>query len=55
MKYRKVYKRLKTRKQRRKISKGDWSAAVAKAQVLVAKSERGELIGGNLKQKLEEL
>lgn len=55
MEYWKVYKRLKARKQRGKISKGEWSAAVAKAQELVARSERGELIDEDLKQKLEVL
>ena len=41
--YRKVYNRLKARKQRGKISEDEWNTAVARAQELVAQSERGEL------------
>lgn len=55
MEYRKVYNRLKARKQRGKISKDEWNIAVAKAQELVAQSERGELSDDELKQKLERL
>ena len=46
---------MKTRKQRGKISKDEWNAAVAKAQELVARSERGELTDEELKNKLAEL
>ena len=53
--YGKAYNRLKARKQRGKISEDEWNAAVAKAQELVARSERGELTDEELKQKLEEL
>ena len=53
--YRKVYNRLKARKQRGKISEGEWNDAVAKAQELVAQSERGELTDENLKRLLAEL
>lgn len=38
-----------------KISKDEWNAAVAKAQELVAQSERGELTDEELKRKLKEL
>ena len=53
--YDRTYNRLKVRKQRGKISKDEWNAAVAKAQELVAQSERGELSDEELKQKLGEL
>ena len=53
--YARTYNRLKTRKQRGKISKDEWNAAVAKAQELVARSERGELTDEELKNKLAEL
>jgi len=53
--YEKTYNCLKVRKQRGKISKNEWNAAVAKAQELVARSERGELADEELKKKLEEL
>lgn len=53
--YDRTYNRLKSRKQRGKISKDEWNAAVAKAQELVARSERGELLDDELRQKLEEL
>ncbi len=53
--YDRTYNRLKVRKQRRKISSDEWNAAVAKAQELVAQSERGELTDERLKQKLDEL
>lgn len=46
---------MKVRKQRKKISTSEWNAAVAKAQELVAQSERRELLDEDLKQKLEEL
>lgn len=53
--YDRTYNRLKVRKQRKKISKDKWNAAVSKAQELVAQSERGELTDEELKRKLEEL
>ena len=53
--YGKTYNRLKARKQRGKISEGEWNDAVAKAQELVAQSERGELTDENLKRLLAEL
>ncbi len=53
--YDRTYNRLKVRKQRGKISADEWNAAVAKAQELVAQSERGELTDEMLKQRLEEL
>lgn len=53
--YGKAYNRLKARKQRGKISEGEWNATVAKAQELVARSERGELTDEDLKRLLAEL
>ena len=53
--YDRTYNRLKVRKQRGKISVGEWNVAVAKAQELVAQSERGELTDEVLKQKLGKL
>ena len=53
--YRKVYNRLKARKQRGKISEDEWNTAVARAQELVAQSERGELSDEELKRLLVEL
>lgn len=46
---------MKTRKQRGKISTDEWNAAVAEAQDLVARSERGELTDEELKGRLAEL
>lgn len=53
--YDRAYNRLKTRKQRGKISVDEWNAAVAKAQELVAQSERGELTDEVLQKKLDQL
>ena len=53
--YDRTYNRLKVRKQRKKISTSEWNAAVARAQELVARSERGELADEELKRKLAEL
>lgn len=53
--YDRAYNRLKTRKQRGKISTDEWNAAVAAAQDLVARSERGELTDEELKRRLAEL
>lgn len=53
--YGKAYNRLKARKQRGKISEDEWNSAVAKAQELVAQSERGALTDENLKRLLAEL
>ena len=53
--YDKAYNRLKARKQRGKISKDEWNIAVAKAQELVTRSERGELSDEELRQLLAEL
>lgn len=41
--YRKVYNRLKARKQRGKISKEEWNAAVSQAQTILDMAERGEM------------
>ncbi len=43
MEYRKVYNRLKARKQRGKISKDEWNAALAQAQKVLDMAECGEL------------
>ncbi len=43
MEYRKVYNRLKARKQRGKISKDEWNASVSQAQEVLDMAERGEL------------
>lgn len=53
--YGKAYNRLKARKQRGKISKSEWNAAVAKAQEMVVQSERGDLTDEDLKRLLAEL
>ncbi len=53
--YDRAYNRMKVRKQRGKISRDEWNAAVAKAQELVARSGRGELTDEELKNKLAEL
>ena len=53
--YDRTYNRLKVRKQRGKISKNEWNAAVAKAHELIARSERGELTDEELKKKLTSL
>ena len=53
--YDRTYNRLKARKQRGKISKNEWNIAVAKAQKLVAQSERGELSDEELQRLLAEL
>ena len=41
--YRKVYNRLKARKQRRKISTDEWNATLVQAQEVLDMAERGEL------------
>lgn len=41
--YRKVYNRLKARKQRGKISRDEWNAAISQAQEVLDMAERGEL------------
>ena len=53
--YDRTYNRLKVRKQRGKISTDEWNVAVAKAQELVAQSERGELTDEELRKKLGQL
>ena len=52
--YDRTYNRLKARKQRGKISVDEWNAAVAKAQELLERSERGELTDEELKRRFEE-
>lgn len=53
--YGKTYNRLKARKQRGKISEDEWNIAVAKAQELVTRSERGDLTDDDLKRLLARL
>lgn len=53
--YDRTYNRLKVRKQRGKISRDEWNAAVAKAQELVVRSERGDLTDEDLKRLLARL
>ena len=43
MEYRKVYNRLKARKQRGKISRDEWNTIVSQAQEVLDMAERGEL------------
>lgn len=53
--YRRVFKRLKAKKQRGKISEDEWNDAVVKAQELIVQSDQGELAGEELKRLLAEL
>lgn len=53
--YAKAYNRLKARKQRGKISVGEWNAIVAKTQELKARAERGELSDEELRKQLATL
>lgn len=53
--YDRTYLRLKQRKLRKKISVDEWNAAVAQAQELVARSERGKLTDEELVRRLKEL
>ena len=50
-----AYNRPKARKQRGKISLGEWNAAEIKAQALLGQSERGELTGEEIPRFLREL
>ena len=52
--YDRTYNRLKVRKQRGKISVDEWNAAVAEAQELLERSERGELMDEELTRRFEE-
>lgn len=52
--YDRAYNRLKARKQRGKISVDEWNAAVAEAQELLDRSERGELTDEELRRRFEE-
>jgi len=53
--YYRAYNRLKTRKLRGKISVDEWNTAVAKAQDILDKAERGQLTDEELKRLLTEL
>lgn len=53
--YDRTYNRLKARKRRGKISKGEWNTAVAMAQDLLERSGRGELSDEELERRLKEL
>jgi len=50
LEYRKVYNRLKTRKNRGKLDADEWNAAVARALELKDRAERGELDDAELKR-----
>ena len=43
MEYRKVYNRLKARKQREKFSRDEWNTFVSQVQEVLEMAERGEL------------
>ena len=45
---------MKVRKQRGKISVDEWNTAVAKAQELLERSERGDLTDEELKRQFED-
>ncbi|MCM1233991.1 MAG: DUF6076 domain-containing protein [Ruminococcus flavefaciens] len=53
--YKLAYNRLKQRKNRGKISLDEWNTAMAQAQELLERSERGELTDEELRKKLKEL
>ena len=53
--YDRTYNRLKQRKNRRKITVDEWNAAVAQAQELLGRSDRGELTDDELTRLLKEL
>ena len=53
--YRRAYNRLKQKKLRGKISTDEWNVAVAKAQELLARAEKGELGEAELRKRLGEL
>lgn len=53
--YERAYNRLKSRKNRGKIDVDEWNAAVAQAQELRDRSERGELTDEELREKLNQL
>lgn len=54
LEYRKVYNRLKTRKNRGKLDADEWNTAVARALVLKDRAERGELGDAELKRLYEQ-
>ena len=51
MEYRKVYNRLKARKQRRKLSTDEWNTALAQAQEVLDMAERGELSDKEMRER----
>ena len=51
MEYRKVYNRLKARKQRGKISSDEWNSAVAQAQEVLMQAEQGKLNDEEMRKK----
>ena len=53
--YRRTYNRLKQKKLRGKIGADEWNVAVARAQELLARAEKGELGEGELKKQLRAL
>ena len=55
MEYDRTYNRLKQRKNRRKMTMDEWNTAVAKAQELLGRSDRGELTDDELTRLLKKL
>ena len=53
MEYRKVYNRLKERKQRGKISSDEWNNAVAQAQDVLMQAEQGKLTDVEMKERFK--
>jgi len=53
MEYRKVYNRLKARKQRGSISNDEWNNAVAQAQNVLMQAEQGKLRDEEMREKFK--
>ena len=53
MEYRKVYNRLKARKQRGKISRDEWNTFVSQAQEVLEMAERGELSDEDMRKRFQ--
>ena len=51
MEYRKVYNRLKARKQRGKISRDEWNTLVSQAQEVLEMAEWGELSDEEMRER----
>lgn len=50
MEYRKVYNRLKTRKQREKISRDEWNAALSQIQKVLDLAKQGKLTDEEMRE-----